>query len=730
MISFRLLAAFAIPLAAASAALNYASYLGGSGADTGVAVAVDSAGNTIVAGTTLSSDFPVTSGAYQRTVIKSISSAGFVEKLDPTGSVVLFATYLAGSSDTTVTGMTLDAKGNIVVVGYTTTGGTFPTSANAVTSPRANGFVAKLSAAGDQLLFAAAVGAYPMAVALDASGAIYVTGAAFGGLQTTAGVVQPASGGGSCTDTPSGSGTCADAFVLKLSADASTLLYATYLGGSAEDTGRAIAVDAAGNAYITGDTASGNFPLSHAAQAAFGGRIQVFGGDAYGDAFVAKLDPAAATLVYSTYLGGSAPDIGYGIAVDASGYAYVAGATSSPDFRTTGGAWQRGYAGPTPDPTAPTAEGDAFVTVFSAQGAILWSTLLGGASYDSAAAIALDRSGNVYVAGSSGSADFPVSANSVPSCRRTTGPFVAELDPAGARLLEATWMSGMGFDQAGALALDSAGSVYVTGSTASRVFFASPAAAQKTYGGGDSDAFLGKLNLAAALGTYVACVLNAASFLPGNESFFPLGTVAPGEIVSVFGTGLGPNGTAAFDGLPAPVTYSGSNQLNVIVPYGINAAGPTRVTVQQGGASCGPVVLPVDTSVPGIFTYDGSGIGHAAVLNEDGTYNTTGNPAQRGHIITFYATGAGRMNPPVQDGTIASTTIAPSQQPVPQQAVSVTIRGTPAQVLYAGAAPAYIAGLIQVNVVVPTTINFGSNVPLVLTIGNNTSQYEVSVAVQ
>lgn len=228
----------------------------------------------------------------------------------------------------------------------------------------------------------------------------------------------------------------------------------------------------------------------------------------------------------------------------------------------------------------------------------------------------------------------------------------------------------------------------------------------------------------------MACVLNAASFLPGNESFFPLGTVAPGEIVSVFGTGLGPNGTAAFDGLPAPVTYSGSNQLNVIVPYGIDAAGPTRVTVQQGGASYGPVVLPVDTSVPGIFTYDGSGIGHAAVLNEDGAYNTTGNPAQRGHIITFYATGAGRMNPPVQDGAIASTTIAPSQQPVPRQAVSVTIRGTPAQVLYAGAAPAYIAGLIQVNVVVPTTINFGSNVPLVLTIGNNASQYEVSVAVQ
>lgn len=729
MNSLRWIAVLACSLACDAASSPYANYIGGSGADVGVAVAIDSAGNTIVAGSTASTDFPVTSGAYQQTARGGVQ-AGFIEKLDATGSHVLFATYLGGSSDTTLTGVAVDAAGNIVVVGYTATGGTFAASSGSYATVRGNGFVAKLSAAGDKLLFAATLGAYPFGVALDASGAIYVTGVAYGGLQTTAGVVQPASGGGNCFDTPTGTGTCADAFVVKLSADGTKQIYATYVGGSAEDIGRAIAVDAAGSAYITGETASANFPLSHAAQTAFGGRIQVFGGTAYGDGFVSRLDAAGATLVFSTYLGGTSPDIGYGIALDASGNAYVTGGTTSPDFPTTAGAYQRTYAGPDPDPMSPGVAGDGFVSSFSPQGAILWSTLLGGSSYDYAAAIALDKSGNVYIAGSTESTDFPVSANSLPSCRTTSGPFVAKLDSRGARLLGASRLSGMGFDDSEGLAVDSAGVAYVVGLTSSRVFFASPGAPQAAYGGGDYDAYLSKVDLSAGVGSYVACVLNAASFQPGNQAFYPLGTVAPGEIVSVFGVGLGPGGTASFDGLPAPVLYSGANQLNVVVPFGINASGPTKMTVQSGTVSYGPVLMPVAASVPGIFTFDGSGIGHAAALNEDGTYNTTDNPIARGHILTFYLTGAGLMKPAMADGSLASLTVQPSQQPIPQLPVTVTVRGTPANVIYAGAAPGYVAGLLQVNVVVPTTIDFGNNAPLLVSVGANSSQFQVSVAVK
>lgn len=728
MIASRLLAALTISLACPAASLNYATYLGGSGSESGAAVAVDSSGNVIVAGTTQSTDFPTTPGSYQPSV-KSLVQAGLVQKLDPTGSHVIFSTYIAGGTNTALTGMTVDAQGNIVVAGYTTPGGAFPPTANAYSTPAGAGFVAKLSATGDKLLFAATIGAYPMAVALDSSGAIYVTGAAYAGLQTTTGVVQPAPGGGTCTDSPVPSQACSDAFVVKLSADGSKLVYATYLGGSQEDAGRAIAVDAAGNVYLTGDTASANFPLSHAAQSTFGGRSQSFDGQAYGDAFAARLDPAAATLIYSTYLGGASPDVGFGIAIDSRGGAYVTGATTSPDFPTTSGAYQRVYAGPPPSSLSPSPDGDAFVTALSAQGAILWSTFLGGSSYDWAAGIALDRSGNVYIAGNSGSTDFPTSADSIPSCRRNTGPFVAEFDPTGATLIESTWINGMGFDLAGAMAIDSAGAVYVTGGVESQVFFATPGAAQAPYGGGDSDAFAVKLTPAAVQGTYAACVLNAASFQAGNLASTPLGSVAPGEIVSVFGTGLGSGAAVSFDGLPAPIFYAGPNQLNLVVPFGINPK-TTQMLVRQGAAVYGPVAMPVAASVPGIFTFDGSGIGHAAALNEDGTYNTTANPAQRGHILVFYATGAGLMNPAMTDGSVASVTIPPAQQPVPQLPVSVTVRGAPAQVLYAGAAPGYIAGLIQINIVVPTTIDFGSNVPLSITIGNKSSQLGVSAAVK
>jgi len=727
--------------------LTYATYLGGSGTDSATAVAVDSAGNAILAGTTDSTDFIPSERVA--TLGGSGSTAAFVAKLDPTGSNLLFSLLISVASDISVTGVAVDAGNNILITGSVANSGTFITTAGSYQTPNATGFVIKFGPDGGQALFSSVFAANPAALALDTQGNIYVTGSAGPNFQTTTGAAQPANGGGTCQDPVTGNlERCPDAFVLKIGADGSKAVYATFLGGSGADAGRGIAVDATGQAYITGDTASTDFPVTPgAAQSSLAGQPIEDGLTLtwYGDAFVAKLDAAGDRFLYATYLGGSAPDIGYGIAVDSGGYAYVAGSTQSADFPTTTGVFQTKYAGGTPISEGPDPDGDAFIAKYAPSGALLWSTYLGGSSRDEAVAIALDSNANVYVGGSTESADFPVTAGAVPHCR-TGGPFVAELDTNGANLLHSTGISGMGYDQAWAMALDRSGGVYLAGDTSSQVFFATGGAAQTSYGGGDSDAFLARIDLSAQPAVFVACVLNGASFIAGNEGFFSLGTVAPGEIVSIFGLGLGPvqpvtaypaanapypttlGGTQVlFDGVPAPMLYVSANQINTIVPYEVKAP-VTKMTVKGAAGTDGPRLMPVADAVPAIFTYNSSGIGEAAVLNQDGTYNSIANPAPRGSVITFYATGAGLMNPPVADGAVTSLSLPPSQQPTPKLAVSVQIRGQNSQVQYAGAAPGYVSGLMQVNVQVPTTINFGNLIPLSLMVGSYTSQLQVSIA--
>ena len=210
----------------------------------------------------------------------------------------------------------------------------------------------------------------------------------------------------------------ADAFVLKLSDDGARALYATFLGGKAEDAARAIAVNAGGEAYIAGDTASSDFPTTPGAlQTAFGGRVvDPFTGSVFGDAFVAKLDAAAANLVFSTYLGGTAPDVAYGIALDKDNNAYVTGSTQSAAFATTEGVVQPKYAGGSPL-SEPDPSGDAFLVKVTANGARLWSTFLGGSLRDIAEAVKVDAAGNAVVAGATDSADFPRTAGALAGCR-------------------------------------------------------------------------------------------------------------------------------------------------------------------------------------------------------------------------------------------------------------------------------------------------------------------------
>jgi uncharacterized protein (TIGR03437 family) len=711
-----------VPAALCAQQLTFATYQGGSGDETTAGVALDSAGNVYLAGTTDSTDFPAASAA----------GGGFVIKLDSTGHR-LAATLLAGIS---IEALALDASGNVVVAGAMPAGA-LAASKGAYSTAGATGLVVKLNSALTQTQWLATFSATPAALALDATGNVYVTGSAVAGFTTTGGVVQAANNGG------------LDAFVLKLSADGSSALYATFLGGSGNDAASAIAVDSLEQVYLTGSTASGDFPLANAAQKQFGGGL-IYYSEWYGDAFVAKLDPKGATLLYSTYLGGVSADQGNAIVVDGSGNAYVAGGTESAAFLAgpAKGTYQTTYAGPVPEPNLPFPSGDAFLAKFASSGALLWYTYLGGSSYDAATAIALDQSGNLYVAGNTDSTDFPTAGMQVHDCHIGGRPFLAEFDPTGAHLLLTTGLRGMGYDQAYAMAFDAAHNVaYLAGDAASQVFFSTPGVAQTSFGGGDTDSFVARIDLTLQPSLVVSCVLNAASFTAGNLAPFPTGAVAPGEIVSLFGLGLGPatgvttqltsDGTTVtsalggtkvyFDGIAAPLVYVRNDQVNAVVPYEVKQP-VTLMTVQSGSLSAGPISMPVVAAVPAIFMAgDLSNPSEAATLNQDGTYNSVANPVARGSYVTFYACGAGLMSASSDGAVILAT-----PYPTPQLPVTITIRGVNANVLYAGAAPGDVSGALQINVYVPgpDQIDFGDHVPVFLNIGPYSSQDNVTIAVK
>ena len=267
------------------------------------------------------------------------------------------------------------------------------------------------------------------------------------------------------------------AFVTKLNATGAALLYSTYLGAG---QGLSIAVDTSGNAYVTGSTESNNFPTTRGAfqRTPSSGRAMVF---------VTKLNAAGNGLVYSTFLGGSSDgDQGHGIAVDASGNAYVTGITYSARFPTTPGAFQ----------TAPGGLPDAFVTKLDAAGAsLLYSTHLGGNRAEFAPAIAVDASGSAYIAGTTQSANFPTTADAYQVRHRSDWrhPFVTRLNAAGAALLYSTYLGGASADEAASIAVDAAGQAYVTGYTASADFPTTPGAFQTTRRSSEG-AFVAKLN--------------------------------------------------------------------------------------------------------------------------------------------------------------------------------------------------------------------------------------------
>lgn len=453
--------------------LLYSTYLGAGGEDSGNGIAVDSSGNAYVTGDTSSINF-ATAGSLQ-SAYGGGSADAFVVKLNAAGNALVYSTYLGGGGTDQGNGIAVDSSGNAYVTGLTSSIN-FPT-VNALQSVYGGGtggfdaFVAKLNASGSALLYSTYLGGnvtdLGFRIAVDSSGNAYVAGRTDSTNFPTANALQPTKAAGE------------DAFVAKLNATGSALVYSTHLGGNNNDSGRAIAVDSSGSAYVTGATGSTNFPTVNPLRPAHAG-----GGI---DAFVAKLNSTGSALVYSTYLGGSGQEEGHAIAADASGNATVTGNTNSTNFPTAN-ALQPALAGP----PSPFGNGDAFVAKLNATGtAFVYSTYLGGSSDEVGFGIAIDTSGNAYVAGQTFSTNFPT-AN--PSQQALAGPadaFVAKLNPAGSALLYSTYLGGGDEELGLGIAVDSSGNAYVTGQTLSTNFpTANPLQSAL---GGSLDAFVTKL---------------------------------------------------------------------------------------------------------------------------------------------------------------------------------------------------------------------------------------------
>ena len=386
--------------------LAYSTLVGGVGVDRAEGVAVDGDGSAYITGTTTSTDFPTTPGAFDSTRggVGTVHEVPFVTKLAPDGRSLVYSTYLGGQQGGgNGEGITVDENGHVYIAG-TTAASDFP---------------------------------------------------------TTEGAFDRTFGGGVNGDV------FADAFVTKLNQDGSALVYSTYLGGTRDEGmyyGKTIAVDPAGNAYITGDTTSSDFPTTPGAfDTSFDGGE--YDGVPFRTLFVSKLNAAGSALTYSTYLGGGQLNSrGPSIAVDGGGHAVVASDVSE-DFGADPGAFPT-----TPGAFDPTFNGDidAFVTKFEADGsALVYSTFLGGTQDDYGDGVALDGSGGAAVTGATRSADFPVTAGAYDTtigAGNAVDVFVAKVSPSGGSLEYGTFLGGTGGDQGHAIAVDGTGAAHVAGS--------------------------------------------------------------------------------------------------------------------------------------------------------------------------------------------------------------------------------------------------------------------------
>jgi len=739
-------------LHAGTGALTYSTYLGGDGTDIIHAITVDASNNVYLTGETFSSNFPVTTGAFQKkhagvpgtmTGILAFPNAvpdAFVVKLNSAGQIV-YATYLGGANADIGLGIAVDSTGSAYVVGSTSSQN-FPVTLGAVQAHFAGNtdvFVTKLSPDGSSLVYSTYLGGTAFdtaaAITLDSSNNVYVGGLASNDFPTTSGAYRA-----------QGSG----AFVAKLNPTGTALAYSTFLGDSSSGITSGIAVDSTGNAYAGGTTSSSNFLTTP-------GAIRSTIGTGNSGAFLVKLNSTGSAALYSALLGGNGYSFGGSVAVDSQGNAYVAGSTDAPDFPVTAGAFQTSGAG----------GADAFVAKLNPSGsALVYGTLLGGKAVDTAAGLAIDSAGNAFIAGQTFSTDFPVTPDALPKrfagspCLITAATpfgnptliavcndaFAAKLDASGSTLTYSTYLSGSDGDAAAAVALGTRGAMYVAGWTRSSNFpiagtpiadtrfratcveIGSPSSSQSWP---CEDGFVARIDFTGPLAPPSLRVVNFGSLLETP--------VAPAEVVTLFGAAIGPDSPATlqldsssristvlsgtrvlFDGVAAPLIRVDSGQITAIVPNGVAGQTHSVVVVERNGQATASTTVVIGAASPGLLTFDPSGTGPCAAINMDGTLNSALTPAPAGSIVSLFLIGAGATND--MDGTVATEASSLSRVPL------VVVGTQFAQVLYAGPSPGSTAALTQLNVRLPSMAT--GQVPVFVVVNGFSSQYGATLSVK
>ena len=669
--------------------LTYSTYLGGSGNEacsviTGTgrgvpscpAIAVDLSDSAYIAGSTTSTDFPIPVGGspYQST-LKGKANI-FIAKFDPTGTTLEYATYLGGNGTDIAAGDAVDAGANVYVAGTTsstnfpTKGTNAPFQATALSSGQ-HVFVSKLDPAGHTLLYSTYLSGtgtdIGSGVAIDPSGNTYVTGTTTSkevatGFPSTVGSFQ----------TKPATGSAIQFFMTELDPNfsgSSSMVYSTYFGGGNPSNGRAIgggiAVQSNTNVYITGGTnflhvgGANDFPILNAYQGCLDSAPSVTTCPTNVtalDAFVAAFDPYAATvggaqLLYSTYLGGSADDVGYGIAVDSSLNTYVTGSTASTDFVLPGGAqtFQVTYGG---------GPSDAFLGMFGTvctgtncvtTGVPLdYFTYLGGSGTDVGLAITVDANQGARITGYTNSTNFPVVNNPVQlSPGGGFDAFVARIDTtavaSGAPGNYATYLGGSGNDFGTGIAVDTQGSSYVAGETSSTNFLSAAPPQNPSFQSalnGSTDAFASKLG--PILDLSVGAIGSPTPVGVGNQVSFAYTITNNGDYTNniIFTDTLAASGQASFVSATAsPGNCGAANGGTVACNIGsLNSTATATVTV---------VVTP---SVAGI-------LGNNGTVNVTGTnYSAIPNPAPSVEVNDFNIAAA-PASITVPAGTPASYTV-------------------------------------------------------------------------
>jgi hypothetical protein len=422
--------AFVTKINSSGTAIVYSTYLGGSNTEYAFGLAVDGGGNAYITGQTESTNFPVTPGAFQPNFGGFPAPCddydcgdAFVSKLDPAGSTLIYSSYLGGSGNDHTEALVVDAQGNAYVAGDTG-------SANFPTTP--------------------------------------------GAFQTQL------KGTDTCGGRDGATVVCHNAFLTKVNPTGTKLVYSTYLGGSSGDGAGGVVVDSVGRATAVGSACSADFPVTAGAfqETAAGGC----------DIFVSTFNATGSQLVYSTYFGGTGYEATYGAAVDKSNNVYIAGFTYSTDFPVTAGAAQTVYGG---NGDAIVAK---FNPVLSGAASLVYSTYLGGSQSEIGADVAVDSQGNAYAVGQTFSSDFPVISPLQGAKHGTSDVFLTEVNPRGSAFLLSTFLGGSADQLADNVAVDRGGNVYVAGWTRSGDFPSTPRAFQPGFAGGITDLFVVKIS--------------------------------------------------------------------------------------------------------------------------------------------------------------------------------------------------------------------------------------------